>query len=121
MLTLFLEFSKTFDSMHNDTLLYQLDIANGVQDLPKKWMSLYLTNRCYFINQYIFPITIYKNKYSIPKGSIFVPTLFIIYVNNQQTKIQNGHVMQKCRRHTYLQSLKLKNELEVKLFLLLSP
>ena len=51
--------------------------------------------------------------YGVPQGSILVPVLFLIYVNNLKSSVPNGRVVKYCDDTTLCVSSKTFQDLEV--------
>ena len=80
-ISIFLDLSKTFDTLDYKTLLYKLH-HYGIRNSTLNWFRSYLTNR----TQYIEIDGIKSNSRAlltgVPQGSILSPLLFIIHMND---------------------------------------
>ena len=80
-LLLLIDFSKAFDMVNHDILLYKLS-HYGIRGIANEWFRSYLKDREQYVSICGQNSTKKKLKYSVPQGSILGPLLFIIYIND---------------------------------------
>ena len=80
-LGIFLDLSKSFDTVNHNILLEKLN-AYGIQSENLKWFRSYLSNRKQFILYNDFKTEVKIVKCSVPQSSTLGPLLFLIFVND---------------------------------------
>ena len=80
-LGIFVDFSKSFDTVIHNILLEKLK-AYGIQSENLKWFRSYFSQRQRFIPYNDSKIEMKIVKYGVPQGTIVEPLLFLIFENN---------------------------------------
>ena len=77
----FLDFSKAFDTVDHDILLFKLS-HYGIRDNALLWFKSSLSNRNQFVTYDGVRSSLKTIKCGVPEGSILGPQLFFIYINH---------------------------------------
>lgn len=85
MLCIFFDLLKGIQCVHHEVLLRQLE-TYGIRGVPHKWMTSYLK----FRTQYKSMGYILKKGTNTPRYDLG-DILFLLYVNDISSSMQNGH------------------------------
>ena len=80
-LTVFMDLSKTFDTMDHDILLNKLQYY-GITGTALAWFTSYLKDRKQFVEIDCSQSGVLSISTGVPQGSILGPILFLIYMND---------------------------------------
>ena len=81
VLSFFVDFTKAFDTVDHNILLYKLG-HYGIRGHAQKFMKSYLTNRFQYTYVNGHQSTLDEIKCGVPQGSVLGPILFLIYIND---------------------------------------
>ena len=80
MISIFLDFSKAFDTVDHHVLCQKLNYYE-VRGFILDWIKFYFTDRLKYVNIGESYSTTASIKWGVPQGSILAPLLFLIYIN----------------------------------------
>ncbi len=92
-LSVFLDLSKAFDCVDHRILICKLE-HYGIRGMPLRWLESFLSNRSQFVGISDVRSTEEILSYGVPQGSILSPLLFLIYVNDASSSVQQGRLVQ---------------------------
>ena len=81
LIGIFLDFSKAFDTINHDILLYKLS-HYGIRGKALEWFRNYLTKRKQYTSLNGHNSTLKEINCGVPQGSLLGPLLFIVYIND---------------------------------------
>jgi len=88
--SVFLDFSKAFDTVNHSILLRKLEFL-GIRGLPLEWFKSYLYNRVQYVNIAGVSSRGCVVQTGVPQGSVLGPMLFLLYINDMSRSTDKLH------------------------------
>ena len=92
LLTIYLDFSKAFDTISIPILLKKLE-HYGFRNQINSWLKSYLTNRKQYVKINNTTSNTLVTKMGVPQGSTLGPLLFILYISDMKQALSNMKVL----------------------------
>jgi len=81
VISVFLDFSKAFDTVPHDIMIRKLDFL-GIRGSPLAWFDSYLRGRVQYVDVNNSHSSVRTIDTGVPQGSVLGPTLFLLYIND---------------------------------------
>ena len=101
---LFVDFTKTFDTVSHNVLLQKLNHL-GIRGDIWLWLKKYLTERRQFVRINGFDSDTHIITHGVPLGSVLGPTLFSLFTNDLPKSLRSAetYLMQTTQQYTVSQ------------------